>query len=124
MLNGSSWEIRALPQEAWEADYAEVFCSAETFSIGSYIELCRPVLRKKVPRSRARAFVWYLQDGPLVTFYRGKFDSGPIDIVGRYLIPWQRQYYPNPYVLTEDTVQEWLGSFDDVLDQLHINLPF
>ena len=124
LLNGSSWEIRGLPAAAWESEAAEVFCSADTFSIGSYIELCRLALRKRLPHSRARAFVWYLKDGPLVTFYRGKFDTGPIEIVGRYLIPWQRQHYPNPYTITEDMVQEWHGSFDDVLDQMHINFPF
>ena len=26
--------------------------------------------------------------------------------------------------LTEDIVQEWHGSFDDVLAQMHIDLPF
>lgn len=124
LLNGSSWEIHALPTAAWEAETAEVFCSAEPYSIGSYIELCRPVLRKKIPHSRARAFVWYLKDGPLVTFYRGKFDTGPLEIVGRYLIPWQRQHYPKPYTMTEDMVQEWHGSFDDVLDQMHVNFSF
>ncbi len=126
LLNGACWEIRALPAEAWEAETAEVFCSAEPWSLGEYIDLCRAELRKKHPRSRARAFVWYLNDGPLVTFHRrqNRARPQPIEVVGRYIIPWQRQHWPNPFSLTAEMVQEWHGSYDDILSQMRINYPF
>lgn len=126
LLNGACWEIRALPAEAWDAEIAEVFCSAEPWSLGEYISLCRTELRKKYPRSRARAFVWYLEDGPMVTFHRrqNRADAQPIEVMGRYIIPWQRQHWPNPYSLTPEMVQEWHGTFDDVLTQMRINFPF
>ena len=123
LLNQACWEIRALSQKAWEAETAEIFCSAEPWSLSCYVALCRPALRKKVPRSRSRAFVWYLEDGPLVTFYRGKINNGPLDIVGRYFIPWQRQYWPNPYTLTPEMVEEWQGTDDDLLSQMRIEYP-
>ena len=126
LLNGSCWEIHALPTQAWEAELAEVFCSAEPWAIGEYISLCRAEFRKKHPRSRARAFVWYLNDGPLVTFHRrqNKAHDWPIEVVGRYLIPWQRQHWPKPYIQTPEMVQEWNGTYDDILSQLHVDLPF
>lgn len=126
LLNGSCWEIRVLPAEALDVEIAEVFCSAEPWSIGEYIRLCRSEFRKRYPRSRARAFVWYLNDGPLVTFHRrqNKAHDRPIEIVGRYLISWQRQHWPRPYALTQEMVQEWHGNYDDILSRLHIDFPF
>lgn len=125
LLNGQSWEIRALPAEALNAEVADVFCSAEPWSLNGYISLCRAEFRKKHPRSRARAFVWYLNDGPLVTFHRrlNKAHRSPIEIVGRYLIPWQRQHWPRPYTLSQEMVQEWHGTYDDLLEQLRVDYP-
>ena len=124
LLNGSSWEIRLLPELAWQANFAEVFCSAEPWSLGEYIGLCRSALRQQFPRTRVRAFVWYLHDGPLVTFYRRKRNRDSIEIVKRYIIHWQRQNYPRPYVLTSEMVQEWQGTYDDLLTQIKLEYPF
>lgn len=126
LLNGSCWEVRGLPDAAWEKDVAEVFCSAEPWSLAGYIELCRTELRKKYPRSRARAFVWYLDDGPMVTFHRRTYRKNQqrIKVVGRYIIPWQRQHWPHSYVMTPEMVREWNGTYDDILRQMHINFPF
>ena len=124
LLNGSSWEIRLLPEQAWNANYAEVFCSSSPWSLGEYIRLCRPVLRQDFPRSRARAFVWYLQDGPLVTFYRRRDSGETIEIIERYIIPWQRDKYPNPYTLDSNTVEKWQGTYDDLLTQIKIEYLF
>lgn len=46
--------------------------------------------RSRHPRSRARAFVWYLIDGPLVTFYRPtrRGRRQPIEILDRCHLPW------------------------------------
>lgn len=124
LLNGSSWEIRLLPEQAWQAAFAEVFCSAEPRSLGEYIQLCRQPFRRQFPRSRARAFVWYLQDGPLVTFYRRKGGGEAIEVLERYIIPWQRQKYPNAYTLAPDMVEEWRGTYDDLLAQMKVEFPF
>jgi hypothetical protein len=72
-LGGShwnGWEIKQLQQQHWAAAFAEVFCSENPYDVKEHIECCRPLLHQKYPRSRARAFIWYLEDGPLVTFYR------------------------------------------------------
>lgn len=123
LLNNSGWEIRSMSQSAWQAQYAEVLCSADPWSIGEYVTLCRSALHQQFPRSRARAFMWYLQDGPLVTFYHKKLDDASITIVKRFVIPWQRQHYPNPYVMTAEMVQEWQGTYDDLLIQLKLEYP-
>lgn len=106
------WEIRQLQQAHWEADFAEVFCSENPYDIQHYIELCRPLLRQRYPRSRARAFVWYLNTGPLVTFYREKRRGRrrPIEVLGRYHLPGE----------TWPQVVEWHGTYDDILEQMTI----
>jgi hypothetical protein len=111
----NGWEVRQLQQEHWDAGFAEVVCSENPFDVEDYIENCRPFLRQKYPRSRARAFVWYLKDGPLVTFYRParRRRRWPIEILGRFHLPWPE--WPQ--------VREWLGSYDDILDQMNTEAP-
>jgi hypothetical protein len=103
------WEVRQLQQAHWDADFTEVFCSENPFDLKHYIELSRPLLRQRYPRSRARAFVWYLVDGPLVTFYRParKGRPWPIEVLGRYHLG---QKWPEAV--------EWNGTYDDILEQM------
>ena len=111
----NGWEIRELQEPHWEAGLAEVFCSENPSEVEEHIERCRPLLRKRHPRSRAKGFVWYLKEGPLVTFYRqAKSPSrDPIEILGRYFLPWQT--YPEAHV--------WDGGYDDILAQMAIDYP-
>lgn len=116
--NGDSWngwQIGELDERQWQAEFAEVFCSENPGDVEGYIELCRPLLRQSYPRSRARGFVWYLQRGPLVTFYRPlkRGRRWPMETLGRYLIPWTE--YPQP--------QAWNGTYDDILEQMIIEYP-
>src|SRR5947209_8560293 len=67
------WQIRELPEWVWEREYTEdIFCGENADDIEWHVERCRPLLRQEFPRSRVPAFVWYLRDGALVTFYRKK----------------------------------------------------
>jgi len=106
----NGWEIRQLQPQHWEAAFAEVFCSENPYDVEEHIECCRPLLRQSYPRSRARAFLWYLKDGPLVTFYRPvrRGRRWPIKVLGRYLLPWKE--WPQ--------AQEWTGTYDDILEQM------
>ena len=112
----NGWEIRGLREEWWQQSFAEVFCSENPGDVQDYIELCRPLLRLIYPRSRARAFVWYLEDGPLVTFYRSARPRRrwPIEILARYHIAWEQ--YPKP--------QLWTGTYDDISEQMLIDTRY
>ena len=114
-IGWNGWEIRELQEQHWQAGFAEVFCSENPFDVEGYIELCRPLLRQRYPRSRARAFVWYLKDGPLVTFYRRIRPKRrwPVEILGRYRLP--RSEYPQ--------VREWSGTYEDILEQMNTLYP-
>ena len=114
-LDSRSWEIRELQEQHWQEDFAEVFCSADPYAIENYIRLCRPEFHKAFPQSRARAFVWYLKSGPLVTFHRRKKKQcrWPIEVLGRYHLPWK----------TWPQVNEWHGTYDAILEQMDTAYP-
>ena len=109
------WEIRELQEAHWAADLAEVMCSDNPRQVVHHIAVCRPALRLAFPRSRARAFLWYLKTGPLVTFYRRKTARcrWPIEVLVRYQLPWE----------TWPQVKEWHGTLDDILEQMVIEYP-
>jgi hypothetical protein len=111
----NEWEIRKLHQKHLEADVAEVFCSENPGEVEEHIEACRPLLRQRYPRSRAKGFVWYLKDGPLVTFYRPKNPRRrwPIEVLCRFQL---RRKESEDYL-------EWNGSHDDILEQMNIDYP-
>jgi len=110
----NGWEVRQLQPQHWEAAFAEVFCSEDPSDVEDYIERCRPLLHQHYPRSRARAFVWYLKDGPLVTFYRQERQRCvPMKVLGRYHLPWEQGAQ----------VCEWTGSYDDILAQMATEYP-
>lgn len=66
----SEWQIRRLPEWVWTSRIVEAFCGESEDGPPDIINRCRPLLRQTHPRSRAKAFVWYLEQGTLVTFYR------------------------------------------------------
>ncbi|MFN3649943.1 MAG: hypothetical protein ACK47B_10200 [Armatimonadota bacterium] len=104
------WEIRSLDEPSLQAEVAEVFCSADPSDLDKHISAARRALREAHPRSRARAFVWYLRSGPLVTFYRRPRRGAVLEIVARYLLPWKD--WPN--------ARPWTGSYDDLLGELFL----
>jgi hypothetical protein len=114
-LCGHSWEIRELREEHWRASIAEVFCSADPDDVEGHIRQCRPLFRASFPRSRARAFVWYLNSGPLISFHRRKDPAcrTPIEILARYHIAWNDR----------DNVVEWRGTHNDILARLAVEYP-
>ncbi|HTE18956.1 MAG TPA: hypothetical protein VK689_11330 [Armatimonadota bacterium] len=111
----TGWEIRELTDAHWSADYAEVFCSANPSEVEHHAALCLPLFRQRFPRSRARAFTWYLKDGPLVTFHRRRYPkrTWPIEVLARYHLPWDM--WPK--------VREWDGTLDDILESMAITYP-
>ena len=76
---------------------------------------CRPTFREAFPKLRARAFVWYLKDGPLVTFHRRVHPRRrwPVEIIARYLLPWDEW----------GQVRPWHGNYDDILEQMNVAYP-
>jgi hypothetical protein len=83
------WNIKRLVDDVWDCDHAEAFCGEDPYSIEEYIERCRAAAGQQVPDPH-KAFVWYFQEGPLVTFYETKerIVSGPLTVSGRFLISW------------------------------------
>ena len=102
------WQIREFSEAVLNADFAEGFCGEDVGWIDTYYDDCRPHLRREFPRSRAKAFLWYLNEGALVTFYRRK-GPGPIDILRRYWHHWDGRNL---------TIEPWNGGYDDLLRQL------
>ena len=81
------WQIREVPKGATEARLTEAFCGEDPSDVEYHLSVCRRLLRRERPRSRARGFLWYVQDGVIVTFYR---KTGPfqIEVLGRYVRRW------------------------------------
>lgn len=114
-LFGCSWEIRELQAYHLQSDFAEVFCSADPDEIKTHIRHCYAKFRLAFPKTLARAFVWYLKTGPMVTFHKRKDKRHqiPIEVLIRFHILWKD--YEN--------VMEWHGSYDDILDQMALEYP-
>ena len=107
------WQIRELPDWTLDQLASEVFCGESSDGTAEIISVCRKELLKKVPRSRARAFVWYLRGRRmLVTFYR-KAKPFRIEIVARFLWTWDG--------VTEQ-VTEWTGDYHRLMSDLNIDL--
>jgi len=115
--NGNSWEIQEVRGNPWAKEFAEIHVSADPDDVKTYIEVCRPFFRKAFPNSRARAFVWYLKAGALVTFHRRKNARRrwPIEVMARYLLPWDLMPWEEP-----GQVQPWQGTYDDILAQMAV----
>jgi hypothetical protein len=108
------WQIRELPERVWTDAVAEVFCGENALDVEVYIEECRPLLRKQHPRSRAKAFIWYVKEGVIVTFFKCK-GWYQIEVLARYLIP---------FGLPPGHAQPWSGTYDDLLDMLLVRQDY
>lgn len=106
------WELRELPEWVWEADYVdEVVVLPDVRVVEQRVSQCRQVLRRELPRSRARAFVWHLRDGPLVTFYR-RVGPWEIDVVRRYLVNQDLERQGELFI------SPWVGGYDEIAANL------
>jgi hypothetical protein len=101
------WQLREFPERAFSEPCAEIACGERPADIEGYVEQCRPLFRKSHPRSRARAFVWYLRSGPLVTFYRKK-GRYRVEVLARYLLDLEQRRGFIP----------WTGTHPEIFDQL------
>ena len=106
------WQIRKLPEWMWdkvkEGLVIEAFCGESEDGPPEVIAECRKHFRKSFPRSRAKAFVWYLKQGTLVTFYHKKRPYN-IAVLKRYL------YYREGHELM---IEEWIGSNVEIIESL------
>ena len=108
------WKIREFPPAILNADFAEGFCGEDVRWIDTYFDACRPHLRREFPRSRAKAFLWYLHKGVLVTFYRRK-SADHIETLRRFRHHWDGHEQ-------KLTIEPWDGGYDDLLAQLSISM--
>ena len=108
--DGNTWEIQEVLDRQLAANAAQIFCSADPDDIKTYIQVCRPFFRAAFPKSWARAFVWPLRKGALVTFHRRKNPTRrwPVEVMARYQMTW------NDW----EKVELWQGSYDDILEQM------
>ena len=107
------WQIRRLPKWVWQNSVVEAFCGESKDGFAWIIADCRVRFAEDFPRSRAKAFVWYLRQGTLVTFYRRQ---GPfrIKVLKRYL--WQS----DGTMMTDGQtkIEEWGGDYQQIMDSL------
>jgi hypothetical protein len=104
------WQVRQLPDWLWDCDFEEGLLLGEhPDEVQSSIRECTPLLRATYPRSRARGFVWYLDTGVLVTFYRRRRPF-EIEVLGRFLIDKSQDYEVVP----------WQGDYEDILQHLYL----
>jgi hypothetical protein len=104
------WQIRQMPEWVWQTQVVEAFCGESEDGPAEVIKECHPHLKQAFPGSRAKAFVWYLNQGVLVTFYR-KADAFQIEILVRYLCQWDG---------VQTTIEEWRGDYEEVIASLFL----
>lgn len=105
-----TWNITELTDAHWNSPFAEAMCADNPWEIKSYITDALPARQHAQPGKKPRAFVWYLQDGPLVTFYERVRKKGAkrIQVTERFSMPWKT--YPQAFA--------WNGTYDDIAAQL------
>lgn len=103
------WQMRLLLEPTPEEPCAEAFCGEDADNVADVIAECR----RKFGTKRAKAFVWYLREGMLVTFYR-KGKPYRIKVLERYLCS---------YAGGKITIKPWKGDHKDLMDALHL-LPY
>jgi hypothetical protein len=114
------WQIRELPEWVLQGSVVEAFCGESQDGPASDIAECRERFKGEFPKVRARAFVWYLKQGHLVTFYRRK-NPFEIVILKRYLLKWHSGMMwngdPGP------VLSDWEGGYEEILNSLNV-VPF
>jgi hypothetical protein len=108
------FQIRQFPED-WDATTPiEAFCGESSDGPGSVIKDCLGELRNDTGLKRPRAFVWYLTQGTLVTFYRKpRSFMRPINVIRRYL--WN-------YDGRTITVVPWASSDSRILESLNTKM--
>jgi hypothetical protein len=103
------WQMRLLLEPTPEEPCRENFCGESEDGTAEVIAECRRQGGKK----RAKAFVWYVRAGTLVTFYR-KSKPYRIKVLARYLCNYEGG---------ESTVKKWKGDYPELMDALYL-LPY
>lgn len=98
------WQMRLVREPTQEEPCKEVFCGEDAGSVDALIAECR----RKFGKKRAKAFVWYLRQGVLVTFYRA----------GKPLRIKIRKRYLCGYDYSKWIVKPWKGDYTEILDTL------
>lgn len=106
------WQIREMQDWVWQGRLVEAFCGESEYGVKSVIAKCRVHFSAEFPRARAKAFVWYFQEGTLVTFYRKR--EYQIKVIQRYLWNWNG---------SKETLEAWTGSHEDILGNLLLRIP-
>ncbi len=105
------WQIRELPDWTLHQPVSEIFCGESDDGPPFIIAICRTALRRQFPgRYRARAFVWYLRQGTLVTFFKG--GARRMKILKRYLWSWDGH---------TERVVEYNGDYKQLMNDLLIS---
>ena len=102
------WQIRELPEWVLQGHVVEAFCGESQDGPASVIAECRKHFAEAFPKARAKAFVWYLKQGTLVTFYRRK-NPFEVVILKRYLWDWDGNNL---------AIVEWKGGYEQILESL------
>jgi hypothetical protein len=102
------WQIRKIPEWVWQEQVVEAFCGESEDGPAYVIKECRPYFTQAFPSSRAKAFVWYLNQGTLVTFYH-KTGAFQIKILKRYLWKWDGE---------QTRIEEWTGGYNEIATSL------
>ena len=103
------WQMRLLLEPTAEESCTEVFCGDDAESVDYVIAECR----RKFGKKRAKAFVWYIDEGMLVTFYR-KSKPYRIKVLKRYLYNYEGG---------KRTIKVWKGNYESLMDSLYL-LPY
>ncbi len=107
-----TWHISEITDDHWNAPIAEALVAENPWEVKDHIERASTARRQTQLGRKQHAFIWYLQDGPLVTFYERnrKRSEHPIKITERFLLP--RATWPQ--------VIKWTGTYNDIAEQLSV----
>jgi len=101
------WQIKQVATQALNGTGIDDLLVCEhPDEVDAAVRRCRPNLWRDVPRSRARAFLWYTSVGTIVTYYKKRRDY-QIDVVGRYLIHRR-----------DNQISRWEGGYNELVSLL------
>jgi len=110
-----NWTIRSLRDSDWRAPLVHVFRGPSESQVRKLTLLCRQQFPEEVIAHKS-SFVWELNSGNLVTFYRKarRYASNPIDpsaLGPRFYLPFDDASKP----------RRWSGDYDDILADLKLD---